>query len=166
MLVTPPAEQVGQAKQHLEIGENQDIAPSPVSRSAMAPSRTATFSSSGTLLHSLLPNVLRQELPTAFFATTHANNRVACVHQGGRSLHGLCEGRNANQCLRRHKLIGETIQEATHQYNVLMVCDLRVSLLGFGAQGGQPATVGTRVPSQEYCVHVHHVLYASKQFNA
>jgi hypothetical protein len=49
---------------------------SPASSSCMAPSRTTAFSASGTRDHSRVPNVLRQELPTAFLATTTASNRM------------------------------------------------------------------------------------------
>lgn len=40
--------------------------------------RTPAFSSDGTLDHSLVPSVLRQELPTEFLATTAASNRIDC----------------------------------------------------------------------------------------
>lgn len=44
--------------------------------------RTLAFSTGGTLDHSLVPNVFRQELPTAFLAMTAAINRLACDKLG------------------------------------------------------------------------------------
>ena len=49
------------------------------SSSLAAVLRTAAFSWSGTLDHSLDPRVFRQELPTAFLAITAASSLIACT---------------------------------------------------------------------------------------
>ena len=49
------------------------------SSSLAAALRTAAFSWSGTLDHSLDPRVLRHELPTAFLANMEATNLIACI---------------------------------------------------------------------------------------
>lgn len=48
-------------------------------RHAKARRRTLAFSPSCSCDHSLLPRVLRQELPTAFLATTAARMRASCT---------------------------------------------------------------------------------------
>ena len=49
-----------------------------LNRRLAAAERTCSFSDSGTRDHSLVPRVLRQELPTAFFARTVASSLTFC----------------------------------------------------------------------------------------
>ena len=49
-------------------------------RRVAATERTCSFSDSGMRDHSLVPRVLRQELPTAFLANTVASSLTFCIH--------------------------------------------------------------------------------------